>query len=157
MKKFFIILLAVLGLFSLTCCATVSSVSTRDIDESELTNPAYLKKMCQVQQVYGKEGSVVWYLDDRKGNYTATGDGCATCVLVRDGELYGRQTFIGDRGVIVTYNLHDNKCQQITSTSADGEEYYYFEDKILKMYTYLFKDHLLSLAEAFGLDEYITK
>lgn len=49
MKKVLIALLAALGLFSLTCCATTSGVGTRNIDESELTNPSYLKKICQVQ------------------------------------------------------------------------------------------------------------
>lgn len=157
MKKILIILLAILGLFSLTCCTTTSGVGTRNIDESELTNPSYLKKICQVQQIYGEEGAVVCWLDNRKGNYTALKDGYAACVLVRDGELYGRQTLVADQGVILTYNLHDTECKQIPSMTADGKGYYYFEDEILKMYTNLFRTGLLASAEGFGLDKYIKK
>lgn len=157
MKKILIILFAVIGLFSLTCCATTSGVGSGNIDESKLTNPSYLKKICQVQQVYEEEGSVVCWLDGRKGSYTALKDGYTACVLVRDGELYGRQILVADQGIILTYNLHDTECKQITSMTADGKGYYYFEDEILKTYTNLFRDNLLNLAESFGLDKYINK
>lgn len=157
MKKIVVILMTTLISLLITSCATTSGVGTRNIDESELTNPSYLKKICQVQQVYGEEGAVVCWLDNRKGNYIALKDGYAACVLVRDGELYDRQTLVADQGVILTYNLHDTECKQITSMTADGKGYYYFEDEILKMYTNLFRTNLLALAEGFGLDKYIKK
>lgn len=157
MKKIVVILMTTLVSLLMVSCASTSNVGTGNVDESELTNPSYLKKICQVQQIYGEEGAVVCWLDNRKGNYTALKDGYAACVLVRDGELYGRQILVGDQGVIVTYNLHDTICKQIPSMTADGNGYYYFEDEILKMYTNLFRANLLSLAESFGLDEYIKK
>lgn len=157
MKKILITLLAILGLFSLTCCATTSEVGTEDITESKLTNFNYLEKICDVQLVDEQNGDMYYLLDSGKGRYISLANGNSMCLLVRDGELYGRNVMVGDKGVIVTLNLHDTECKQTVKTVANGAGFYSFSDKQLQYFTEEFRGMMTNTAKSWGLDEYIKK
>lgn len=98
-----------------------------------------------------------YLLDSGKGRYISLANGNSMCLLVRDGELYGRNVMVGDKGVIVTLNLHDTECKQTVKTMANGAGFYLFSGKQLQYFTEEFRGMMTNTAKSWGLDEYIKK
>ena len=151
------ILMTTLVSFLMVSCATTSSVGTGNVNENKLTNFKYLEKICDVQLVKEQNGDMGYLLDGGKGLYISFKSGNSACLLVRDGELYGRSVMVSAEGIIVTFNLHDAECKQKVKVIANGEGYYSFRGKQLKYFTEVFRGMLTDIAKSWGLDEYIKK
>lgn len=143
--------------FHLLAAQLLLGVGTEDITESKLTNFNYLEKICDVQLVDEQNGDMYYLLDSGKGMYISLANGNSMCLLVRDGELYGRNVMVGDKGVIVTLNLHDTECKQTVKTMANGAGFYFFSGKQLQYFTEEFRGMMTNTAKSWGLDEYIKK
>lgn len=150
MKKMFMILIAFTIMAGLISCATTSSINTSGIKESKLTNISYLKKICDVKLAYSKKGVEVYLLDNGKGYLVHTVDDGKACLIVKDGELYGRSEFYLSHNLTVAFNLHDNKCTQICTSDS------YFTDEALDKMTESNKDFMIKLSKEFGLEKYIN-
>ena len=104
----------ILMMAGLISCATTSSI----VKESKLTSIFYLKKICDVKLVYSEKGDKVYLLDDGEGYFVYQKNSQKICLIVKDGELYGRSESYLDHNITVTFNLHDSRCKQ--SYSADS-------------------------------------
>ena len=92
------------------------------IKESKLTSLSYVKKICKITETYKLEYSDIYRLDNGKGVlYIERDNKFKECVLVKDGELYGRVFSKRDNGRTLTYNLHDKECS-IKGFKATEEE-----------------------------------
>lgn len=133
MKKILITLLAILGLFSLTCCATTSGVNKgASIKEYKLNRLSYVKKICQITDAYESEDFVAYELDNGKGRFVNDKKNkVKVCFIVKDGELYGRYSTTAWHGAVLAQTYHSNKCTSISSIQ-DGYKYYYTTDSHTK-------------------------
>ena len=158
MKKIVMILMMAFGLFTFASCATTSGMmGTSGIKESKLTNISYLKKICDVKPIHSEKGDEVYLLDDGKGYFVHKKDYKGSqkmCLIVKDGELYGRSESYLAHGITVTFNLHDNKCTQICTCDSDGGYWYYTDKKLDRMTEYL-KDGMIKLSKEWGLEKHI--
>ena len=103
--KLFVIM-TVLTLFSFNLHADAKAIK-----ESKLTSLSYVKKICKITETYKLEDSDIYKLDNGKGVlYISVDNKFKECVLVKDGELYGRIFSKRDNGITLTYNLHDKEC-----------------------------------------------
>ena len=132
-----------------------------NVKESKLTNISYLKKICDVKLISSEKGDVVYLLDSGKGYFVNKKNNQKMCLIVKDGELYGRSECYLPHDITVTLNLHDSKCTQICTeiSSSDSNTmyfYYYTDEQLDKMTEYL-KDGLLNIAKKWDLDKYINK
>ena len=92
------------------------------IKESKLTSLSYVKKICKITETYKLEYGDIYRLDNGKGVlYIERDNKFKECVLVKDGELYGRVFSKRDNGRTLTYNLHDKECS-IKGFKATEEE-----------------------------------
>lgn len=134
---------------------TYEEVSKKiEVKESKLTSLRYLKKICKITKSYNTDSFTVYELDDGKGVFlkNKVGKGKwakSICLLVKDGELYGRWVEPSKRGVVLTYNLHNNRCRQ-TEHAGDMYIQYYTTDSLEKIAKNL-KAEMIRLSEALGL------
>ena len=140
-------------------CATTSGINISGINESKLTNITYLKKICDVKLIDSEKDDVVYLLDNGKGYFVYKKNNQKVCLIVKDGELYGRSESYLPHDITVALNLHDSKCTQIcteiSSSDSNTKYFYYYPDEQLdKMAEYL-KDGLLNLAKQWDLEKYI--
>ena len=159
MKKMFMILIIAFTMMAgLISCATTSVTSKgAKIREDKLTNISYLKRICDVKPVYSEKGDEVYLLDDGEGYFVKKDykGSQKICLIVKDGELYGRSESYLAHNITVTFNLHDNKCTQICTCDSDGR-YWYYTDKQLDRMTEYIKNELIKLSKEWGLEKYIS-
>lgn len=106
MRKIKLLIIAVLALFSFNLHADAKAIK-----ESKLTSLSYVKKICKITETYKLENCDIYKLDGGNGVLYIEGDNkFKECVLVKDGELYGRIFRKSDNGRTLTYNLHDKEC-----------------------------------------------
>lgn len=114
MRKIKLFVIAVLALFSFNLHA--------EVKESKLTSLSYVKKICKITATYNSEDFDIYKLDGGNGVLYISGDNkFKECVLVKDGELYGRVFRKSVKGRTLTYNLHDKECS-IKGFKATEEE-----------------------------------
>lgn len=155
MKKIFTVLMMVLMMAGLISCATTSGMDVSDIKESKLTSISYLKKICDVKLVYSEKGDEVYLLDDGEGYFVHKKNSQKICLIVKDGELYGRSESYLDHNITVTLNLHDSKCKQSYSADSNGVYWYYNDETLDKMTEYI-KDGMIKLSKEWGLEKYVN-
>ena len=98
--------MTVLALFSFNLHADAKAIK-----ESKLTSLSYVKKICKITETHKLEDSDIYKLDNGEGIlYISVDNKFKECVLVKDGELYGRIFSKRDNGITLTYNLHDKEC-----------------------------------------------
>lgn len=119
------------------------------IKENKLTNRGYVKKICNITSMYKREDYYYYDLDNGKGCYV-TYNGNIACVLVRNGELYGRM-FSVDGGINVSYNMHDELCH--TNVKIDDE----IDDELRQEVTSIMRTQLIDIADDLGLMSYIKE
>lgn len=138
MKKILIALLAVLGLFSLTCCATTSGVNKgANIKEYKLNRLSYVKRICQIADAYESEDFVAYELDNGKGRFVNDKKNkVKVCLIVKDGELYGRYSQSAWHGAILAQTYHSNKCTSLSSVRGNY------------VYSYVTNSHTKSILRA---------
>lgn len=106
MRKIKLLIVAVLALFSFNLHADAKAIK-----ESKLTSLSYVKKICKITSTYSSEEYNIYKLDCGNGLLYIRGDNkFKECVLVKDGELYGRVFRENDNGITLTYNYHDEEC-----------------------------------------------
>ena len=81
------------------------------INESKLTDLSYVRKICDVKVGVQTEHGATYTLDNGKGFYTATTNGRVMCIVVKNGEPYGRYVQADKDGKVTSYNLHDDLCK----------------------------------------------
>ena len=123
------------------------------IKESKLTSLRYLKKICKITASYKCEDYTIYELDNGKGRFVNFKGGNKICLIVKDGELYGRYATLADKGVGVTFNLHDKRCYQRLTTETNGSwtHTYYYTDEILESSAEWLKVKMHNWANAWGL------
>ena len=109
-----------------TLLALFSFNLTAEVKESKLTSLSYVKKICKITETYKLENCDIYKLDDCKGVLYITRDNkFKECVLVKDGELYGRVFRKSDKGITLTYNLHDKECSVKGANLSEEDVIYY--------------------------------
>lgn len=159
----------VLGAFSLNylhaeevkafdqCSGTVkvytSEMKKQKVKESKLSSLRYIKKICKITDTYKGEDYTAYELDGGKGKFIKYKGGHKICLLVKDGELYGRWVELSSHGAALTCNLHDKRCHQRThSESSRNWTYtYYFSTDALEHNAELLKARMQNLAKVWGL------
>ena len=143
----------------LISCATTSGTSKgAQIREDKLTSISYLKRICDVKLIHSEKGDEVYLLDDGEGYFVHKKDyngSQKTCLIVKDGELYGRSESYLAHDITVTFNLHDNKCTQICTCDSDGGYWYYTDKKLDRMTEYI-KNEMIKLSKKWGLEKYVN-
>lgn len=81
------------------------------IDENKLTDISYVSQICNVKVAFQTEYGVGYTLDNGMGFYNATTNGRVMCIVVKNGEPYGRYVQADKDGKVTSYNLHDNSYQ----------------------------------------------
>lgn len=81
------------------------------INESKLTDISYVSQICNVKVAFQTEHGVGYTLDNGKGFYNATTNGRVMCLIVKNGEPYGRYVLADKDGKVASYNLHDDLCK----------------------------------------------
>ena len=145
--KLFVIM-TVLALFSFNLHADAKAVK-----ESKLTSLSYVKKICKITDTYKCEDFTAYELDNGKGRFVNFKGGNKICLIVKDGELYGRYATLADKDIGVTFNLHDKRCYQRTTTETSGSwiyTYYYTDEKLESLAERL-KGKMYGWARAWGL------
>lgn len=128
MRKIKLFVIAVLALLSFNLYADAKAIK-----ESKLTSLSYVKKICKITDTYKGEDFTAYELDNGKGRFVNFKGGNKICLIVKDGELYGRYATLADKDIGVTFNLHDKRCYQRTTTETNGSwiyTYYYSDDKL---------------------------
>lgn len=123
------------------------------IKESKLTSLRYLKKICKITDTCKGEDYTAYELDGGEGRFVKYKGGHKVCLLVKDGELYGRWVELSRRGAALTYNLHDKRCYQRTHSESVGNwtYTYYFSTDALEHNAELLKVRMQNLAKVWGL------
>lgn len=109
------------------CSGTYTSEMKKPIEikESKLTSLSYVKKICKITDTYKYGDRDIYKLDNGKGVLSIDRDNKhKLCVIVKDGELYGRMFSKTDKGITLTYNWHDEECS-IKGFKATEEEIIY--------------------------------
>lgn len=60
------------------------------IDENKLTDISYVSQICDVRVAFQAEHGIGYTLDNGMGFYNATINGRVMCIVVKNGEAYGR-------------------------------------------------------------------
>ena len=81
------------------------------INESKLTDISYVSQICNVKVAFQTEQGVGYTLDNGRGFYNATTNGRVMCIVVKNGEPYGRYVLADKDGKVTSYNLHDDLCK----------------------------------------------
>ena len=145
MKKIVLTLLMVLKLSVLTSCATTP------IKENKLTSISYLKEVCDMKLIQKEKARTMYVLDYGKGTFVHEKGLAKSCILLKDGELYGRTEMYLPHHVTVFVNLHDDIGTQVSF--KEGGKLYYLTEDTLSEITKDLKDEMLKLAKAYGLTE----
>lgn len=87
------------------------------INESKLTDISYVSQICNVKVAFQTEQGVGYTLDNGRGFYNATTNGRVMCIVVKNGEPYGRYVIADKGGKVTSYNLHDDLCKTNYSIS----------------------------------------
>lgn len=148
MRKIKLFVIAVLALFSFNLYADAKAIK-----ESKLTSLSYVKKICKITDTYKCEDFTAYELDNGKGRFVNFKGGNKICLIVKDGELYGRYATLADKDIGVTFNLHDKRCYQRTTTETNGSWIYtyYYTDEMLESSAERLKDKMYGWARAWGL------
>lgn len=139
------------------CSGTVkvytSEMKKQKIKESKLSSLRYVKKICKITDTYKGEDYTAYELDNGKGRFIKYKGGHKVCLLVKDGELYGRWVELSRRGAALTYNLHDKRCHQRTHSESVGSwtYTYYFSTDALEHQAGILKARMVKLSETWGL------
>lgn len=170
MKKVMVLMVMVMGAMSLMaeevkafdqCTGTVKVYTSEmkkqkevRIKESKLTSLRYIKKICQITDTYKCEDYTAYELDGGKGRFIKYKGGHKICLIVKDGELYGRWVELSSRGAALTYNLHDKRCHQRTHSESRGNwtYTYYFTTDALEHTAGILKAKMQNLANVWGLE-----
>lgn len=159
MKKMLMIFIAAFTMMAgFIGCATTFGIGTNGIKENKLTSISYLKRICDVKLIYSEKGDEVYLLDDGEGYFVHKNDYNGSqkiCLIVKDGELYGRSESYLAHNITITFNLHDNKCTQICTCDSDGGYWYYTDKKLDRMTEYT-KNELIKLSKEWGLEKYVN-
>lgn len=125
------------------------------IKESKLTSLRYVKKICQITDTYKGEDYTAYELDGGKGKFIKYKGGHKICLIVKDGELYGRWVELDQYGTALTCNLHDKRCHQRTHSETKGGWYYtyYFSMDALEHNAEILKTRMQNLAKDWGLNK----
>lgn len=123
------------------------------VKESKLTSLRYLKKICKITDTYKGEDYTAYELDGGRGRFIKYKGGHKICLLVKDGELYGRWVELSIHGAALTYNLHDKRCHQRTHSESLGNwtYTYYFTTDALEHQAEILKARMIRLSETWGL------
>lgn len=123
------------------------------INESKLTSLSYVKKICKITDTYKCEDFTAYELDNGKGRFVNFKGGNKICLIVKDGELYGRWAELGKAGAALTCNLHDNRCFQREhyETYGNWTYKYYYKDEDLKSWAKELQTKMNNIARAWGL------
>ena len=155
MKKILMILMMVVTMMGgFIGCATTFGIGTNGIKENKLTSVSYLKSICDVKLIHSKKDGAVYVLDDGKGYFVNKKNSQKICLIVKDGELYGRSESYLPHNITVTFNMHESKCTQICTTESNGAFWYYPDEKLDEMTKYI-KDGMINLAKEWELRKYI--
>ena len=129
---------------------------TVKIKESKLSSLRYVKKICQITDTYKGEDYTAYELDGGKGRFIKYKGGHKICLLVKDGELYGRWVELDQHGTTLTCNLHDKRCHQRTHSETKGGWYYtyYFSMDALEHNAEILKARMQNLAKDWELTYY---
>ena len=145
MKKMIMTLMMVLGLFTFVGCATTSAFNDKaTIKESKLTSVSYLKKVCDMKLVNEEKAETLYVLDNGSGIFGHRKGLAKYCVIVKDGELYGRTEMYLPHRVTVFVNLHDDIGKQVSF--KEGSTLYYLTEDALEEITEDLKGSMLKLA-----------
>lgn len=131
MKKMIMVLMMVFGLSAVFVgCATTSSTGkVVKIKEDKLTRLSYLKKICQITDSYECEDLVAYELDNGKGRFVNDKKNkVKVCLIVKDGELYGRYSQTSKEGAVLAQSYHSDACSTMPSYQ-NGYVYFYTPDK----------------------------
>lgn len=123
------------------------------VKESKLSSLRYIKKICKITDTYKGEDYTAYELDGGKGRFIKYKGGHKICLLVKDGELYGRWVELDQYGTALTCNLHDKRCHQRTHSETKGGWYYtyYFSMDALEHNAEILKTRMVKLSETWGL------
>lgn len=148
MRKIKLFVIAVLALFSFNLYADAKAIK-----ESKLTSLSYVKKICKITDTYKCEDFTAYELDNGKGRFVNFKGGNKICLIVKDGELYGRYATLADKDIGVTFNLHDKRCYQRTTTETNGSWIYtyYYTDEMLESYAERLKVKMHNFAKVWGI------
>lgn len=158
MKKMFMIFMVLMTAGLISCATTSGTSKGAKIREDKLTSISYLKRICDVKPVYSEKGDEVYLLDGGEGYFVHKKDYKGSqkiCLIVKDGELYGRSESYLTHNITVTFNLHDNKCTQICTCDSDGV-YWFYKDEALDRMTEYTKNELIKLSKKWGLEKYVN-
>ena len=156
MKKILVVLVMAFAMMAgfISCATTSGMMGVSGIKESKLTNISYLKKICDVKPVCSEKGDAVYILDNGKGYFVHKKNSQKICLIVKDGELYGRSESYLAHNITVTVNMHDSKCTQICTCDSDGGYWYYNDEKLDEMTEYI-KNGMIKLSKEWGLEKYV--
>lgn len=129
---------------------------TVKVKESKLSSLRYVKKICRITDTHKGEDYTAYELDGGKGRFIKYKGGHKICLIVKDGELYGRWVELSERGAALTYNLHDKRCHQRTHSETKGGRYYtyYFSIDALEHNAEILKARMQNLAKDWKLTYY---
>ena len=125
------------------------------IKESKLTSLRYVKKICQITDTYKGEDYTAYELDGGKGRFVTFKGGTKICLIFKNGELYGRYATLADKDIGVTFNLHDKRCYQRTTTETQGSWIYtyYYNDESLESQAEQLRGKMQNWANVWGLNK----
>lgn len=155
MKRMLMILMMVFGLSAVfVSCATTSSSSVNKgikIKEEKLTRLSYVKKICQITDAYESEDLVAYELDNGKGRFiNDKKNKVKMCLIVKDGELYGRYSQSSKEGAVLAQSYHSDACSTMPSYQ-NGYIYFYTPDSHTNN---TLRDEMNKLARKWGLMKY---
>ena len=147
--KLMMMLMMVMGLTSMAVHAEVK------VKERKLTSLSYVKKICQITDTYKGEDYTAYELDGGKGRFVTFKGGTKICLIFKNGELYGRYATLADKDIGVTFNLHDKRCYQRTTTETQGRWIYtyYYNDETLESQAEQLKVKMQNWANVWGLNK----
>ena len=131
MKKIIMVFMMVFTMMAgLVSCATTSSVNKgAKIKEEKLTRLSYVKKICQITDVYESEDLVAYELYSGKGRFVNDKKGrVKVCLIVKDGELYGRYSQSSKEGAVLAQSYHSDVSSSVPSYQ-NGYIYFYTPDR----------------------------
>ena len=149
MKKIVMVLMTTLISLLITSCATTSGVSkSAKIKEEKLTRLSYVKKICQITDAYESEDLVAYELDNGKGRFVNDKKNrVKMCLIVKDGELYGRYSQSSKEGAVLAQSYHSDACSAMSSY-RNGYMYFYPSSKSTSS---AIRDKMNRLAKKWGL------
>ena len=153
MKKMIMVLMMVFGLSAafVSCATTSSTGKVVKIKEEKLTRLSYVKKICQITDAYESKDLVAYELDNGKGRFVNDKKNkVKVCLIVKDGELYGRYSQTSKEGAVLAQSYHSDACSTMLSYQ-NGYVYFYTPSKHTSS---VIQDEMKKLARKCGLLKY---